>query len=204
MSTIHPIFDHNAVQQAVSIIQNGGVIAFPTDTVYGIGVDVFQEKAVQKLFQIKNRDLDKGIPILCAAVEDLTQLTETLPDRITEVIKAFWPGPLTLILPGSPALPAVLSPDNSIGIRIPAHPEILDLLRRTGPLAVTSANLSGFPSATTAQQVLDQLAGKLDLILDGGSSPGGQASTVLDLREKPRILREGPISLEKINEFLGL
>lgn len=203
MSTIRPISDPNAVQQAVKIIQDGGVIAFPTDTVYGIGGDVFQEKAVQKLFQIKNRDLEKGIPVLCAAIEDLIQLTGALPDKIAEVTRSFWPGPLTLILPGSSALPDVLSPDDSIGIRIPAHPETLELLRRTGPLAATSANLSGSPSAVTARQVLDQLEGKLDLILDGGSSPGGQASTVLDLRDTPRILRVGPIRLEQINQILA-
>lgn len=203
MSNIRPISNPDAVQRAVEIIQNGGVIAFPTDTVYGIGGDVFQERAVQKLFQIKNRDPDKGIPILCAAIEDLIQLTESLPDTLEEIIKTFWPGPLTLILSGSSALPDVLSPDDSIGVRIPAHPETLTLLRKTGPLAATSANLSGSPSATTARQVLDQLEGKLDLILDGGSSPGGQASTVLDLRDTPRILREGPISLEQINEILA-
>jgi len=203
MSTILPISNPDAIQQAFNIIQDGGVIAFPTDTVYGIGADAFQEKAVEKLFQIKNRDLDKGIPILCAAVEDLTRLTEALPDKTAEVTKVFWPGPLTLILPGSPALPAVISPDDSIGIRIPAHQETLAMLRRTGPLAATSANLAGFPSATSAQQVFDQLSGKLDLILDGGPSPGGQASTVLDMRETPRILRAGPISLEQLKEILA-
>lgn len=202
MTFIRPLSDPAAGQQAVQIIKNGGVIAFPTDTVYGIGADVYQEDAVQKLFQIKNRGFDKGIPVLCANLEDLTQLTTHLPGKTGLITKAFWPGPLTLILPGSPALPAVLSPNSSIGVRIPAHPDALNLLRRTGPLAATSANLSGSPSATTAQEVLDQLGGKLDLILDGGPSPGGQASTVLDLISTPQILREGPVSLAQIQAIL--
>ena len=125
-------------------------------------------------------------------------------DMAMRLAQRFWPGPLTLVVAGHPSLPANLSPRPTVGVRMPDHPVALTLLRRAGPLAVTSANLSGAPNASTAQEVLAQLQGRVALILDGGKTPGGLPSTVLDCTgSQPVILRQGPITLEQIYAVLG-
>ncbi|NQS92378.1 MAG: threonylcarbamoyl-AMP synthase [Chloroflexi bacterium] len=192
--------DHSqAISRAVEIIQNGGVIAFPTDTVYGIGSSAFQEEAIEKIYQTKIRSQLKAIPILLGDLDHLKQITPLVSLDVKRIMEKFWPGALTLVLPILPGLPLNLSPTTTIGIRIPDHRVTIQLLRETGPLAATSANLSGKPSAINAAEVLDQLNGNIDLILDGGTSPGGTASTVLDCTgDELVILREGPILWEKI------
>ena len=195
LSIDHP----RALDIAIEIIEDGGVIAFPTDTVYGIGVSAFNEYAVDKLFRVKGRSLQKAIPILIGDPKDLKLVALPASPAVAVITSIFWPGPLTLILPLHPDLPENLTQTDSIGVRVPDHEFTRELLRATGPLAVTSANLSGELSAITAEDVTSQLDGKIELILDGGSSPGGNASTVVELRQdQPIILREGPISLEEI------
>jgi L-threonylcarbamoyladenylate synthase len=195
LSLNHP----KAIAQAVEIIQGGGVVAFPTDTVYGIGVSAFHQEAINKIFQVKERSQLKAIPILLADIEDLEQISSKITPGTTEVINHFWPGALTIVVEKSPKLPNNISPEGTIGARIPDHNLTRELIRRAGPLATTSANLSGSPSALNAIEVLEQLKGRIDLVLDGGPSPGGQASTVVDLiSDEPRILREGPVSFEEI------
>jgi L-threonylcarbamoyladenylate synthase len=192
-----------SISQAAAVIKAGGVIAFPTDTVYGLGASAFQEAAVERIYEIKERSREKAIPILIGNPEDLSLISAAPDQRVTQIINQFWPGALTLILPISPDLPGNLSAAATIGVRIPDHDLTRELLRATGPIAATSANLSGQESALTAQDVFQSLGGKIDLILDGGRSPGGEASTVLDLTSpNPDILREGPISLEEIERFL--
>jgi L-threonylcarbamoyladenylate synthase len=199
LSIDHP----RALGNAVEVIESGGVIAFPTDTVYGIGVSAFNEYAVEKIYRVKGRSILKAIPVLIADPEDLKQITSQPNPTASKLIQEFWPGALTLVLKLGPDLPINLSPSNTIGIRLPDHDLTRELLRATGPLATTSANHSGQPSALTASEVLAQLGGKIDLILDGGPAPGGQASTVLDCSgAQPRILREGPISWETIRSLL--
>ncbi|MCJ7717710.1 MAG: L-threonylcarbamoyladenylate synthase [Anaerolineales bacterium] len=196
---ILPLDQSQALSTAAEIIQAGGVIAFPTDTVYGIGTCAFDKDAIEKLYQIKGRSQEKAIPILIADPSGLAGITPPPGEMVQAVMEKFWPGALTLILPLLPNLPINLSPTNTIGVRIPDHAGTRELLRHTGPLAVTSANLSGQESAQTAEEVLNNLGGKIELILDGGISPGGVASTVLDCTKKePLILRSGPISLEEI------
>ncbi len=198
-----PLNHPDAFSRADAVIQSGGVIAFPTDTVYGIGVSVFNKDALEKIYLVKGRSHLKAIPILAGDVEDLDQITPPLSPGVQQIINNFWPGALTLILPLLPDLPGNLSPTPTVGLRIPDHDLVRDLLRRTGPLAATSANLSGEPSALKAEEVIQQLEGKIDLVLDGGSSPGGQASTVLDCSgEELRILRAGPISLDIIQHVI--
>jgi L-threonylcarbamoyladenylate synthase len=200
ISLSHP----DVFSQSAAVIQAGGVIAFPTDTVYGIGVSAFDINAIEKIYDVKGRSHLKAIPILVGDLEDLHQITPPLSASIQILIDNFWPGALTLVLPLLPKLPGNLSPTPTIGLRLPNHNQILKLLRETGPLAATSANISGEDSALTAAGVLQQLGGKIDLILDGGIAPGGQASTVLDCcGEKLKILREGPISLESIHRVLN-
>jgi len=200
LSLSHP----NVFNKATAVVQAGGVVAFPTDTVYGIGVSAFDEKAINKIYDVKGRSHLKAIPILVSDVDDLDQITPPIPLSVQQIIDNFWPGALTLVLPMLPELPGNLSPWPTVGLRIPDHDQVRNLLRDTGPLAATSANLSGEPSALTADNVLHQLAGRIDLILDGGTVPGGQASTVLDCSgDKLKILREGPISLAAIHQVIN-
>jgi L-threonylcarbamoyladenylate synthase len=198
-----PIDHPEAISLASGIIKNGGVIAFPTDTVYGIGASAFDEGAIERIFEIKERSKDKAIPILISDRSGISLISSSPDQQISQIMDRFWPGPLTLILSAAPELPTNLSTTGTIGIRIPDHDATLDLLQATGPLAATSANLSGEENTLTAQEVLQSLGGKIDLVLDGGKSPGGVPSTVLDCTSDPfQLLREGEISESDILELL--
>jgi L-threonylcarbamoyladenylate synthase len=192
--------DPLALRLAVDLLQAGEVIAFPTDTVYGIGVRADSAAAIEKLYQIKVRSMDKPIPVMIAELQQLEQLAESIPDAVRRLANRFWPGALTMVLPKRSDLPENLTSLPGVGVRVPDHPFTLELLRCCGPLAVTSANLSGQPEALNANAVMAQLGGKLALVVDGGDSQGGIPSTVVDLsQESPRILREGPITSEMID-----
>ena len=198
------IKDPAALQLAASLVSSGELIAFPTDTVYGIGACAFVPEAVDRIYQVKGRSHNKAIPILLADPEDLDRITPPLSLTAARLVQAFWPGPLTLVVPLLPSLPENLSPGPTIGVRIPDHDWTRALLRAAGPLAATSANLSGEPPATTAAEVLDQLGKRVSLILEDGTSPGGLPSTVLDCTgEEPALLREGPLSWNLIVEVLS-
>jgi L-threonylcarbamoyladenylate synthase len=193
-----------AISEAVKIIAKGGIIAFPTDTIYGVAGDVFNPKAIEKIYLIKERSMQKAIPVLIGDIQHLECLVSEMSDKARKLAETFWPGPLTLILPKNPALPETLSPYPTIGVRMPDHQFTLALLRATGPLATTSANISGDANPTKSQDVLEQLGGKIDLLLDGGDTPGSTASTVVDTSgPELKILREGPISLEHLNALLS-
>jgi len=189
----------DAIMAAAAVIQAGGVVAFPTDTVYGIGVSAFDKKAIDKIYDVKGRSHLKAIPILVGDLDSLEWITPPISPLIQQIIAKFWPGALTLVMPLLPEMPENLSPTPTIGLRLPDFDQVRDLLRETGPLAATSANISGENSALTAAEVKQQLDGRIDLILDGGSVSGSQASTVLDCSgENLKVLREGPISLNAI------
>ena len=174
-------------------------MAFPTDTVYGLGAMLFDFQAVEQLYLVKGRDAAKAIAVLLGSEADLSHVTRELGDVAARLAHRFWPGPLTLVVPAHPALPANLSPLPTVGVRMPDHPVALALLRLTGPLAVTSANLSGQPSTRTADEVSAQLGGLIPLILDGGQTPGGLPSTVVDCTGTELvILRQGPISEQQL------
>jgi len=193
-----------SLPKAMEILQAGGLIAFPTDTVYGIGALYNNEDAIEKIYQVKVRSKIKAIPILISDTNQLTLITSIISPNTHRIINEFWPGPLTLILPIQPNLPGILSDGVTIGIRVPDHDLVRELIRVTGPLAVTSANLSGKSSALTADDVMNQLEDKIDLILDGGRVPGGKASTVLNcIDDKMKILREGPILWEEIEAVIN-
>jgi len=194
------LIDHSqAISRAVTLIESGGLIAFPTDTVYGIGVSVFLASAIDRVYEVKARSMQKAIPVLLGDPQTAEQITPPLSPIVKRLGKMFWPGPLTLVVPLLPSLPENLSPTPTIGLRVPDHPFTRAMLQETGPLAATSANRSGDPSALTAAQVQSQLGTQVDLILDGGRSPGEVASTVLDCTgDKPVILREGPLPWEDI------
>ncbi len=195
LSVHHP----EALSRALSVLQNGMVVAFPTDTVYGLGALAFDTQAIESIYAIKDRPAEKAIPILIGDLHDLNKVAISLPPMAAKLAARFWPGPLTLVVPKNPALPEIVSTAPTVGVRIPDHPIARALLKAAGPMAVTSANRSGQPSPTTAEEVMQQLNGRIPLVLDGGETPGGLSSTVVDcLGPEPVILRAGPIFWEEI------
>jgi L-threonylcarbamoyladenylate synthase len=191
------------LRRAAELLQRGGLVAFPTDTVYGLGTCAFDESAVMRLYAAKNRPMDKAIPVLLASLAEL-DLVSTAPGKdALSIARRFWPGPVTIVVPKHPRVPVAVAGE-TVGVRIPDHPVTRALLALSGPLAVTSANLSGLESPITASQVLYQLDGRVDLILDGGTSPGGIASTVVDCTGPDLvILRPGPLTLEDLNAAMS-
>ncbi len=191
------------IQQALKILQSGGIVAFPTDTVYGLGALAFNNKAIESIYMAKDRPTEKAIPILIADINDLEMVTHNIPNMARIFASRFWPGPLTCVIPKKPTLPVAVSATATVAVRIPDHPDARALLRSAGPMAVTSANISGRPSPTTMQEVYDQLNGRIKLIMDGGKTPGGVPSTLVDCTgEKPVILRNGPITLAELLSVL--
>jgi L-threonylcarbamoyladenylate synthase len=202
-STILSIHDPQAITSAKRILQSHGTIAFPTDTIYGIAANAFDPEGIQNIYTAKQRPEEKALPVLIGEIEQLDGLLLYVGNHVRKLAAAFWPGALTLVLPKNENLPPDLSPYPTIGVRMPDLAFTLALLKATGPLATTSANRSGGPNPTTAQDVIDQLDGRVDLILDGGATPGGTASTVVDATEPElKILRQGPISLAELQAVL--
>jgi L-threonylcarbamoyladenylate synthase len=192
-----------AIATAVTWIRSFQPVAFPTDTVYGLGAALESVQAIDRLFEVKGREAEKAIAVLLGDPADLALVTAEMSRMAECLARIFWPGALTLVVERHPDLPANLAPRNTIGVRMPDLPFALELLRTTGPLAVTSANLSGGPNTVTAQEVYDQLSERIPLILDGGRTPGGSPSTVVDCTaDEPCILRPGPITLEMITAAL--
>jgi len=194
---------NHALERALELLWQNEPVAFPTDTVYGVGALVFDSLGIQRLYEIKGRETDKAIPILVGDAADLERVTGGMNPLALRLAERFWPGPLTLVVPRHPQIPEDISPGPTVGVRMPDHPVALKLLRMAGPLATTSANRSGEASPRTAQDVLAQLGGRIRLVLDGGTTQGGTPSTVVDcLRAEPVILRPGPISLESLRAAL--
>jgi L-threonylcarbamoyladenylate synthase len=197
--------EKEAIDVAARVLAEGGLVAFPTDTVYGVGAHAFQPDAVERIYTAKIRPRDKAIPILLAQADDLALVTEGITETAWLLAERFWPGGLTLVLPKKANVPDVVSAGGpTVAVRVPDHPVFLALLTALGaPLAGTSANLSGRHSPVTAQEVEAELGGRIELILDGGRCPGGVPSTVLDLTtDPPTILRAGAIAGEEIEAAL--
>jgi L-threonylcarbamoyladenylate synthase len=187
------------IESAMQVLLSGGLVAFPTDTVYGVGALVFDEKAVESIYTAKERPVEKAIPVLIGDTEHLMLVAEEIPTAAARLIARFWPGPLTVLVPKKGSVPQVVSATSTVGVRVPDHEVARVLLRLAGPMAVTSANRSSQPSPTTAQEVLAQLDGRIAMIVDGGRTPGGVPSTLVDCTgDEIQILREGPISREDL------
>lgn len=184
-----------AITETAVAIQNGHLVVFPTDTVYGVGCNPFDEQAVGRLFAVKGRPLHKGIPILLADVTDLDKVARDISPLAQQLIDRFWPGPITVIVPKRSELPAAISDNDGVAVRIPDHLLARAVIRAAGgAVAATSANETGEPAAQTGQQALDALDGKVSIVLDAGPTDLSMASTVVDcMREPFRILRAGPI-----------
>lgn len=193
------------IERAAALLRAGEIVVFPTETVYGLGADALQPQAVTRIFAAKGRPFHDPLIVHIAAMDTLHELTTTLPAQVEQLTQAFWPGPLTLILPRHPRVPALLSAGMAtVGVRMPNHPVALALIRAVGsPIAAPSANRFMHISPTTAQHALTDLNGRVPLILDAGPCVVGVESTVLDLcAELPTILRPGGVSLEALREVL--
>jgi len=190
------------IEKGVKILQKGGVIAFPTDTVYGLGADAFNSTAVERIYEIKNRPKHRQLPLLIADVEQLTTLAKPIPAIAWFLARRFWPGGLTLVLSKTDSVPVYLASGPTMAVRVPNHPVCLALIQHLGnPIIGTSANISDQPAALTAEEVGQQLGGKIDFIINGGKCPGGKESTVVDItRESPIILRQGIIPSDEIDK----
>jgi L-threonylcarbamoyladenylate synthase len=189
-----------SIETAAAFLRSGQPVAFPTDTVYGVGVDPFDEAAISRLFTIKQRALDKGIPVLLADLADLDRIAAQVPPSAVDLIERFWPGPLTIIVPRHSSLPDVIAPQQTVAVRIPDHDLARALIRAAGgAVAASSANRSGQPSATSGEEALGYLDGLVAAVLDDGPSPGDAASTIVDCTSiRLRLLRAGPLTAAEI------
>lgn len=196
--------DKEGLKEAGTVLKHGGLVAFPTETVYGLGANALDSKAVKKIFEVKGRPQDNPLIVHIADFSDLDALTEDVPKIAYKIMNKFWPGPLTVILKKSELIPNETSAGlNSVGIRMPANKIAIELIKASGvPIAAPSANVSGRPSPTVVERCIEDLNGKVDYIIGGGSSEVGVESTIVDCTEYPPcILRPGGITLEMLKEI---
>jgi L-threonylcarbamoyladenylate synthase len=194
------------IASAISALKGGRLVVLPTDTVYGIGADAFDGTAVAALLAAKGRGRDMPVPVLVGSWHTIDGLVYTVPPSARELIEAFWPGALSLVVRQAPSLQWDLGDAHgTVMLRMPLHPIAIELLREVGPMAVSSANISGRPAAVTAADAREQLADLVEVYLEGGPSVQQAASTIVDLTgEQPQILREGPVTAAAIAEVLGV
>ncbi|MEU6778520.1 L-threonylcarbamoyladenylate synthase [Nonomuraea angiospora] len=193
------------VMEAAAAVRRGELVVLPTDTVYGIGADAFTPAAVTALLDAKGRGREMPPPVLVGTVRAATALIDDLGPYGQDLIDAFWPGSLTLVCKANRALSWDLGETKgTVAVRMPLHPVALDLLKETGPMAVSSANRSGAPAATTAEEAQEQLGDSVEVYLDGGKTTDNTPSTILDLTTAvPRLLRRGAIPVEKLRGIIG-
>ena len=199
-----PTFDPALLNRAVDVLRGGGLVAYPTDTVYGLAALPTDTEAVARLFEAKKRDPNQAVPLLIASLKDAAAVAADVPDVAKRLMRAFWPGALTIILPKALTFQSA-AVGETIGLRVPDHPAPRDLARLLGkPITGTSANIAGGPEPLTAEDVRAQLGDSVDLVIDGGRCAGGQPSTVVDCSvATPRFVREGPITREALERVAG-
>jgi L-threonylcarbamoyladenylate synthase len=204
MAIVLPMTDPMCIPTAARMLGDNEIVAFPTDTVYGIGGNLYSYDAIQKLYQVKIRRYQKAIAVLIGDLDQLSLVTKKLTPIAAKLASKYWPGALTLVLPKLDGLPDNLSPYPTVGIRMPDYWFALELLKNAGPLATTSANISGQKDLVTCQEVVNKLGEKIKLIVDGGKTPGGIPSTVVDCTQSfPVVLREGSISKQEIINLIN-
>ena len=195
------------IEEAAEFLRNDGVVAYPTDTLYGLGADPFSPNALAKILLVKGRSDGKGLPLLLAGADDVELVAQPQSSHFQALTNAFWPGPLTLVLEPAPGLPdPVLGPTGAVGVRVPDHPVPRALARALGkPIVGTSANPSGGPDPITARQVRRTLGDRIDYVIDGGPAHRGLPSTVVDLTgPRPKVLRTGALTPHHIQEACGV
>ena len=206
MNTLHLTTSAEDIRQAAEIIRKGGLVAFPTETVYGLGADAMNTKAVAAVYEAKGRPSDNPMIVHIAAAEEMRRLTPEISEDAAAVMDRFWPGPLTIVVKKRPEVPDRTTGGlDTVAVRMPETPAARDLIRFSGcPIAAPSANLSGSPSPTRAKDVTADLEGRIDAVIEGGDCRVGIESTVLDLTgDAPVILRPGIITADEISEALG-
>ncbi|MGL6236584.1 MAG: L-threonylcarbamoyladenylate synthase [Segniliparus sp.] len=197
----------SGVGAATAAAQGGHLVVIPTDTVYGLGCDAFDQGAVAALLAAKGRGRDMPTPVLVGSWATIEGLASTVTDQAWQLVHAFWPGPLSLVLPVAPSLAWDLGETRgTVMVRMPLHPVALQVLGKVGPMAVSSANRSGQAPAKTAAEAKEQLGDSVAVYLESGAAPLGEPSTILDLSSggQPRVLREGALSSARIAEVLGV
>lgn len=194
------------LDETAAIIRSGGTVAFPTETVYGLGADGLNPAAVRKIFEAKRRPPGNPLSLLVHSMEDIEKVARNIPEKAFKLMDAFWPGPLTIVLEKNDIVSGITSGNlSSVGVRMPDHIIPLELIKRAGtPLAAPSANLSGKPSPSLAAHVVADLTGRIDTIIDGGEAAIGLESTVIDMTvEPPIVLRPGAVGIEELEKVIG-
>ena len=195
------------IASAAECIKRGGLVAVPTETVYGLSADAFNETAVRRIYEVKGRPEEKPINLLVRSMADVEKVCVNIPEEAYKMAEAFWPGPLTMILKKNPRVPDIVTAGlSTVGVRAPDHALTLSLIKQCGvPLATPSANFSGMASACTVKEVLDYFDGNIEFVIDGGECRIGVASTIVDLStDKPKILRQGGLAREEIEKIITL
>jgi L-threonylcarbamoyladenylate synthase len=188
------------IEEAVAVLRGGGVVAYPTDTLYGLAVDPRRDDAVQRLFAVKGRDLAAAIPLIAGSAAQ-AELVAVLGEMERRLARAFWPGPLSIVAPARSGISSlVLAGGRSVAVRVPAHPAAVDLANAFGfCITATSANLSGEPATADPATVARTLAGRIDFVMDDGPAPGGPPSTIVEVRDgHPVLVREGAVAWERV------
>lgn len=198
--------DPEIIRRAVEVLRSGGLVAYPTDTVYGLAADPANDEAVRRLFEAKGRDPEQSTPLLIDSAEQLQQIAFEATDVARRLMAAFWPGALTIVLRKAQSFRSLAALGETVGVRVPDHAAPRELARRLGgPITGTSANRSGGPEPLSADDVRAQLGEAVDLVIDGGRCPGGTPSTVVDCTvEPPRIVREGALSHAELSRVAGV
>ncbi|MEJ5252850.1 MAG: L-threonylcarbamoyladenylate synthase [Armatimonadota bacterium] len=197
----------HAVQRGAEVLASGGLVVFPTETVYGLAADALSEEAVRRVWEVKGRPTDKPLPVQVANVEGLRLLWREVPDHLLPLIRAFMPGALTLVYWRSALVPDIVTAGvDTVGVRIPDHPVALELLKAFGrPIVAPSANFSGDPPPSRVEQIPDALLEQVELVIDAGDTGGGVPSTVLDVTVQPaRVLRVGALSTEELRKYIDV
>ena len=210
MSRIYSCADDTSrtegISAAIDAARSGQLVVLPTDTVYGLGCDAFDNRAVASLLATKRRGPDMPVPVLVGSWDTIRGLVRECPPLTESLVEAFWPGGLSIVVPQAPSLPWNLGDTRgTVMLRMPLHPVAIELLRAVGPMAVSSANISGHEPPTTAIAAKQQLGNAVSVYLDGGEAPIGRPSTIIDLSgPTPYLLREGAITAERISDVIGV
>ncbi|RLE56298.1 MAG: threonylcarbamoyl-AMP synthase [Thermoprotei archaeon] len=199
------ILSDEVLREVAQVVKSGGLIIYPTDTVYGLGADPLNEQAIRRVYAVKRRE-QKPLPVLVSSIERARELVYVTPEA-EKLMRAFWPGPLTIVLRKREHVPSTLTAGrNSLGVRQPNMELTIKLIEYCGGYLIgTSANISGHPAPRTAEEAMREIGMEVDVVIDAGPCPGGIPSTVIDLTtQPPRVVREGPIKREQIKEILGV